>query len=181
MVVGLERPLRFSRFFGSPDHGDVGLHAKRFQCRYYVGRRLPNAHTHHITMTDAVISYDTSKCPINSPATTNPGFMVTGQPGQVIVAANGGPAPFETGPPCIHATGLRQRRVGCRVFQRDSGVRRSCDCAFRPAGDPRRRSEDEVRFRQRTSLSGAGAVECRGALFVPCAESLRSLEADERQ
>lgn len=56
-------------------------------------------HTHHITMNDAVISYDTSTCPKNSPATTNPGFMVTGQAGQVIVTGNGGPAPFETNPP----------------------------------------------------------------------------------
>lgn len=52
------------------------------------GTRAP--HTHHITMTGDV-SRDTSSCPANSPATTNPGFMVKGM---AHVVANGAPAPF---------------------------------------------------------------------------------------
>jgi hypothetical protein len=54
------------------------------------GTRSP--HTHHITMTDAVISYDTSVCPVNNPPTTSSGFVVTGQ---VSITGNGNPAPFE--------------------------------------------------------------------------------------
>jgi hypothetical protein len=49
-------------------------------------------HTHHITMTDAAVSFDTSVCPANSPATTSAGFVVTGQ---VSITGNGNPAPFE--------------------------------------------------------------------------------------
>jgi hypothetical protein len=48
------------------------------------------AHTHHISMTDGVVSTDTSGCPTFSPATTD-GFVVTGT---VFVTGNGGPAPF---------------------------------------------------------------------------------------
>jgi hypothetical protein len=54
------------------------------------GTRSP--HTHHITMKDAVVSYDTSVCPTNNPATTVPGFVVTGP---VSITGNGSPAPFE--------------------------------------------------------------------------------------
>jgi len=48
-------------------------------------------HTHHVTMTDAAISYDTSSCPLDSPATTGR-LVVTGQ---VSITGNGSPAPFE--------------------------------------------------------------------------------------
>src|SRR5580658_8826299 len=34
-------------------------------------------HTHHIIMTGATVSYDTSVCPANSPATTGSGVVVT--------------------------------------------------------------------------------------------------------
>src|ERR1700688_391205 len=54
------------------------------------GTRSP--HTHHITMKDAVVSYDTSVCPTNNPPTTVPGFVVTGP---VSITGNGSPAPFE--------------------------------------------------------------------------------------
>lgn len=50
-----------------------------------------NPHTHHITMTDATVSYDTTGCPVDSPATTVR-FAVTGQPS---ITGNGSPAPFE--------------------------------------------------------------------------------------
>lgn len=50
-----------------------------------------NPHTHHITMTDAMISPDTSVCPVDSPTTTVR-FVVTGQPS---ITGNGSPAPFE--------------------------------------------------------------------------------------
>jgi hypothetical protein len=48
-------------------------------------------HTHHITMTDGLVSYDTSVCPADSPATTGR-FVVTGQPS---ITGNGTAAPFE--------------------------------------------------------------------------------------
>lgn len=50
-----------------------------------------NPHTHHITMTDAMVSYHTSGCPMDSPTTTGR-FVITGQPS---VTGNGNPAPFE--------------------------------------------------------------------------------------
>lgn len=51
------------------------------------------AHTHHITMKDATVSYDTSTCPAYPAPTaiTNPGFMVTGP---AYISGNGSPAPF---------------------------------------------------------------------------------------
>jgi hypothetical protein len=49
-------------------------------------------HTHHLSMTNATVSYDTSACPANSPATTVSGLAVTGKP---TTTANGGPAPFD--------------------------------------------------------------------------------------
>ena len=55
------------------------------------GMRSP--HTHHITMTDALVNYNTTVCPANSPATSVPGFVVTGP---VSITGNGSPAPFET-------------------------------------------------------------------------------------
>lgn len=39
-----------------------------------------------------MVSYDTSVCPANNPATTAPGFVVTGP---VSITGNGSPAPFE--------------------------------------------------------------------------------------
>jgi hypothetical protein len=51
------------------------------------------AHTHHITMTGATVSYNTATCPVY-PAptnTTNPGFMVTGS---AYITGNGSPATF---------------------------------------------------------------------------------------
>ncbi len=51
-------------------------------------------HTHYITMTGATVSYDTSVCPANSPATTGTaGVVITGT---VNITANGSPAPFES-------------------------------------------------------------------------------------
>jgi hypothetical protein len=52
-----------------------------------------NPHTHHISMTDAAVSYDTSVCPANNPATTAPGVVVTST---AATAGNGSPAPFES-------------------------------------------------------------------------------------
>jgi hypothetical protein len=49
-------------------------------------------HTHHIGMTNATVSYNTSACPANSPPTTVSGLMVTGT---APTTANGGPAPFD--------------------------------------------------------------------------------------
>jgi len=50
-------------------------------------------HTHHISMTNAAVSYDTSVCPPNNPATTGPGVVVTGM---ATTTGNGSPAPFES-------------------------------------------------------------------------------------
>jgi hypothetical protein len=57
--------------------------------------QIRNPHTHHITMTDATVSYDTSGCPVDSPATTVR-FVVTGQPS---ITGNGSPARFEANGP----------------------------------------------------------------------------------
>lgn len=54
------------------------------------------AHTHHISMTDGVLSTDwQSQCPTFNPAATN-GFVVTGT---VFVTGNGSPAPFGNNSP----------------------------------------------------------------------------------
>jgi hypothetical protein len=53
-------------------------------------------HTHHITMTDALVTYDMTVCPANSPATTSAGFVVTGN---VSITGNGNSAPFEKNGP----------------------------------------------------------------------------------
>lgn len=50
-------------------------------------------HTHHITLSNATVSYNTSSCPANSPATTGSGVMVTGT---ATISGNGAPAPFES-------------------------------------------------------------------------------------
>ena len=52
-----------------------------------------NPHTHHISMTNATVSYDMSVCPANSPATTSAGVVINGT---ATTTANGGPAPFES-------------------------------------------------------------------------------------
>ena len=52
------------------------------------------AHTHHITMKDAPVSYATGMCPVNAPATTNPSFVVSGP---AYITGNGAPAPFSKG------------------------------------------------------------------------------------
>jgi hypothetical protein len=50
-------------------------------------------HTHHISMTNATVSYDTSVCPANNPATTGSGVVVTST---ATTTGNGSPAPFES-------------------------------------------------------------------------------------
>jgi hypothetical protein len=52
-----------------------------------------NPHAHHITMVGAAVTFDTSVCPANKPATTT-GFVVTGM---ASIAGNGSPAPFQSG------------------------------------------------------------------------------------
>ena len=55
------------------------------------GTRSP--HTHHISMTNATVSYDTSACPANNPPTTSAGVVINGT---ATTTGNGGPAPFES-------------------------------------------------------------------------------------
>jgi hypothetical protein len=50
------------------------------------------AHTHHISMTNATVTYDTSVCPVFSPPTTGPGIVINGT---ATTTGNGGPASFE--------------------------------------------------------------------------------------
>ncbi len=50
-------------------------------------------HTHHITMTNVTVSYDTSVCPANSPPTTVSGLVINGT---ASTSGNGGPASFES-------------------------------------------------------------------------------------
>jgi hypothetical protein len=51
------------------------------------------AHTHHISMTNAAVTYDTSACPVFSPPTTGPGIVINGT---AVTTGNGGPATFES-------------------------------------------------------------------------------------
>ncbi len=51
------------------------------------------AHTHHLSMTNAAVTYDTSSCPVFSPPTTGPGVVINGA---VTTTGNGGPASFES-------------------------------------------------------------------------------------
>lgn len=54
---------------------------------------LRNPHTHHLTMTDAMVSNDTTNvCPVDSPTTTVR-FVVTGS---ADITGNGTAAPFQT-------------------------------------------------------------------------------------
>jgi hypothetical protein len=48
-------------------------------------------HTHHISVTNATVSYDTSVCPANTPPASGSGVVVSGT---APTTANGGPAPF---------------------------------------------------------------------------------------
>jgi hypothetical protein len=50
-------------------------------------------HTHHISITNAKVSYDTSVCPVFNPPTTGSGVVITGT---AATSGNGGPAPFES-------------------------------------------------------------------------------------
>ena len=50
-------------------------------------------HTHHISMTNVTVSYDTSVCPANNPPTTVSGLVVNGT---ATTSGNGGPASFES-------------------------------------------------------------------------------------
>ena len=50
-------------------------------------------HTHHISMTNVTVSYDTSVCPANNPPTTVSGLVVAGT---ATTTGNGGPASFES-------------------------------------------------------------------------------------
>ncbi len=50
-------------------------------------------HTHHISVTNATVSYDTTVCPVNSPPTTGAGLVVTGA---ATTTGNGSPAAFES-------------------------------------------------------------------------------------
>jgi hypothetical protein len=51
------------------------------------------AHTHHISMNNATVTYDASVCPVFSPPTTGPGVVLTGP---ATTTGNGGPASFES-------------------------------------------------------------------------------------
>jgi len=50
-------------------------------------------HTHHISMTNATVSYDTTVCPANNPPTTGSGVVVTST---ATTTGNGSPASFES-------------------------------------------------------------------------------------
>ena len=52
-----------------------------------------DAHTHHISVTNAAVSYNTSVCPVYSPPTTGSGVVITGT---ATTTGNGGPAAFES-------------------------------------------------------------------------------------
>jgi hypothetical protein len=61
---------------------------------------IRGAHTHHIAMTDATVTYGATGCPADSPATTTR-FMVSGP--ATFITGNGNPGPFEAkGPTTLH-------------------------------------------------------------------------------
>jgi len=60
------------------------------------GQPGQNAHTHHIKLTNATITWDMTGCPTFSPATET-GFQVNGTVS--LMTGNGSNAPFETNPP----------------------------------------------------------------------------------
>jgi hypothetical protein len=57
-------------------------------------------HTHHITMTDAVVTQNTKICPPDNPVTNPSGLVLTIDPTDpksvVKITGNGNPAPFES-------------------------------------------------------------------------------------
>ena len=53
-------------------------------------------HTHHISLTNAAVTYDTSVCPVFSPPATGSGIVLTST---AKTTGNGGPAPFEANGP----------------------------------------------------------------------------------
>jgi len=61
---------------------------------------IRGAHTHHITMTDAIVTYQATGCPADNPTTTAR-FMVSGL--ATFITGNGKPGPFEAkGPTTLH-------------------------------------------------------------------------------
>lgn len=52
-----------------------------------------SAHTHHVSITNATVSYDMSVCPANNPPTAAAGVVISG--GTPTTASNGGPSPFD--------------------------------------------------------------------------------------
>lgn len=56
------------------------------------------AHTHHIMLHDATVSFDATGCPdLSTSPATKTGFKITGPVN--LLTGNGSPAPFETTPP----------------------------------------------------------------------------------
>jgi hypothetical protein len=49
-------------------------------------------HTHHVSVTNAAVTYDASVCPANSPATTGAAIVINAT---ATTTGNGGPATFE--------------------------------------------------------------------------------------
>jgi hypothetical protein len=61
---------------------------------------IRGAHTHHITMSDAGVTYQPSDCPADNPTTTAR-FMISGP--ATFITGNGKPGPFEAkGPTKLH-------------------------------------------------------------------------------
>ncbi len=67
-------------------------------------------HTHHIVMTNAAVSYNTSACPANKPPSTGDGVMITGT---ATTSANGSPAPYESmGPSTLQVCIIGGSEIG---------------------------------------------------------------------
>ncbi|MGB2621753.1 MAG: hypothetical protein WA857_09630 [Candidatus Acidiferrum sp.] len=91
-------------------------------------------HTHGITMTDALVTFDTSVCPVDSPTTTGR-FVVTGQPS---ITANGSAAPFEAKGPstlqvCVTGGALTEySNVTLQFINTSAGVASTAVTHFGP-------------------------------------------------
>ena len=150
----LNRQIRFGRLFRSHDHGAVGFRdggplqalLRAVPCRRSRDTQCSYS-PHHNEECHAQLQYERLPCrTFRQPCYHRP-FRDHRLRGHYWQWESG--ALFEGWDSAVPAAGLRHRRDGCPVFERDHGVRCSCDRAFRHTSDPRRGSRaKEVRSRR---------------------------------
>ena len=113
-------------------------------------------HTHHIIVTNATVSYDTSVCPAFSPATTGSGIVITSGPATTSEMADPHPSNRRARPHCRSALPA-ERRSSFRTL-------RWCIPDLRPGISERKRSMAWSRRCQPSRCSVIQAPANRGAL-----------------